>query len=377
MRPLALLSLIVLGITTPAFAAMPVTIAQLDQLLTADHGKSDSKIARELANLRLTERATSARLSHWQADNPGPRTREALIALADASSFLSLPPAEIPNDAPPDRDEQRRMLLLTIDYIGKTIANLPNLMATRATTHFEDTPLQPLVQPDWKSTHGVIGQYTDYEPLHITGKSAIAVTYRDGHEVEQVTSAGVHAHPPPIGLTTSGEFGPILAVVLPDAIRNQMTWSHWEQGASSLAAVFSYRVPHEQSHYLVEFRPGPEMVHIYPEYHGEITIDPATGSVLRITAVSKLAPPWQAVSAAILVEYGPVLLGDRTYLCPLRGVALSEMPVTASTRGPLSNLKTRLNDVAFVRYHLFHADAHIIGAAESAQPENPPRPPEH
>jgi len=375
MRPVALFSLFVLGFTNLALAATPVTIDQLEQLLIAGHSKPDAKIARQLAGLQLTERATTARLNEWESEYQGARTRGALTVLADTSAFLALPPADIPTNPPPDSDAQRRMLLLTIDYIGKTIANLPNFMATRETTHFEDTPPQLLGQPDWKATHLDPGQYTDYEPLHITGRSAIPVTYRDGHEVEQTARAKAQVHGPPIGLTTSGEFGPVLAVVVPDAFRNQMMWSHWERWANGLAAVFAYHVPQGQSHYLVEFRPGPDWVQIHPEYYGEIAIDPATGSVLRITARSKLTPPWQAVSSAILIEYGRVLLGDRTYICPVKGVALSTMPVATSTQDPAAHLKTRLNDVAFVEYHLFHADAHIVGAAEPPQPENPPSTP--
>ena len=380
MRPLALLSLLLFGILPPALAARPVTIAQLEQLLLADHGKSDAKLAGQLADLQLTERASAARLARWQSDDPGPRTREALLELADASSFLDLPASDVSPNAPPDRDAERQMLSRTIDYASKTIRALPNFMATRETIHFEDTPPKELVAQGGAVGSGsvvrsmrsasVTTQETEYQPLHSTGKSIAAVAYRDGREVEEVSKAKARKSEPPIGLTTSGEFGPILAVVLADAVRSRMEWAYWEQGANGLTAVFRYQVAPEKSHYLVEFPHGPDLVRTYPAYSGEIAIDPATGSVLRLTLVSDLAPPFQMIDAAILVDYAPVVIGERTYICPVRGVALSKMPVSGSSQASSPPLQTRLNDVAFTQYHLFRADARIVAADE----ENPAAP---
>ena len=65
MRKLGLLLLLV-GIAFPALAAKRVTVEQLEQLLAAAHGKPDAEVARQLSDLELTERLSSARLSRWE-----------------------------------------------------------------------------------------------------------------------------------------------------------------------------------------------------------------------------------------------------------------------------------------------------------------------
>jgi len=361
MRQLAVLSLFLLATLPPAFAARQLTVAQFEQLLLADHGDSDAKLAGQLAGVELSERASASRLARWESDFPGPRTREALIELADTSSFLDLPPADIPPTAPPDREAERQMLSRTIDYASKTIQALPNFMATRETIHFEDTPSHPVSDQFQVGRLNSVaaGDQTDYRPIHVAGKSAVAVAYRDGHEVVDATTTKARSREPDVGLTTFGEFGPILSVVLADAVRSHMEWGYWEQRADGLTAVFRYQVAQPQSHYLVSFIGGPDNGHTYPAYHDEIAIDPATGSVLRLTVVSDLAPLFQMIDTAILVGYAPVVIGDRTYICPVRGVALSKMPASGSTQTSPS-LQTRLNDVTFTEYHLFRADVRII-----------------
>jgi hypothetical protein len=374
MRPFALLSLLLLGILPPAFALKPVTVAQLEQLVSqnqgkSDQGKSDAKVAAQLADLQLTERASAAHLARWEVEFPGPRTREALIELADASSFLGLPASDIPAGPPPDREAHRQMLSRTVDYAARTLRSLPNFMATRETTHFEDTPPQQRTENAGSIASGATSstlnsvnlatKTTEYQPLHSTGKSSVAVAYRDGQEVEDIPGKTRKREAAAIGLTTSGEFGPILAVVLADAFRSHMEWGYWEQGANGPIAVYRYLVPQSQSHYLVEFPHGPDLIRTYPTYRGEIAIDSTTGSVLRLTAVADLAPPFQNIDVAILVEFAPVVIGERTYICPVKGVALSKMPVAGNNSAAM---QTRLNDVAFTRYHLFRADARIVTA---------------
>lgn len=381
MRPLSVLGLFFLGIALPAFAQKPVTIAQFEDILTADRDAPDGKLAGQLAQLELTERASATRLARWEADFRGKQTREALIGLADASSFLDLPSSDTPPDPPPDRDAERQMLSRLVDYAAKVIPTLPNFIATRDTVHFEDSPSVERIEASGAGTgsdyHTMRSEnfskgMTKYQPLHVTGKSSFPVTYRDGKEVGDLPEEKKSRRDTvAMGLTTSGEFGPILSVVLNDAFRSHMEWGYWQQESNGLAAVYRYAVPQEKSHYLVEFLSGSDWAHIYPAYRGEIALDPATGSVLRLTLVAAPAPPWETISVAIRVDYAPVVIGDRTYICPVKGVALSRMPAAAgawSQSGLTPPLQTRLNDVAFTHYHLFRADARILGSNERIPP---------
>jgi hypothetical protein len=93
----------------------------------------------------------------------------------------------------------------------------------------------------------------------------------------------------------------------------------------------------------------------FPGYHGEITVDPSNGTILRLVLRADPQPSLPLVSADAVIEYGPVQLGGKTYVCPLKGVALSA-----------ESKRWWLNDIAFEQYHLYRASAQILaGPTES------------
>jgi hypothetical protein len=371
MRKLTLLLL--MGIALPAFSAKRVTVDQLNALLNASHRKADARLAEQLSGLELTERASSAKLAQWETEFPGHRTRDALMALADSSAFLQLSEAEIPKIPAPPLAEQQRILSLAAVYVSKIIPQLPNFLATRNTTYFEDSPSQQVYYPDISS--GVFG-VTEYRPLHVVGKSSTAVTYLDGREVADSGIAKGHPSGPRSDrLTTTGEFGPILAVVVGDALHGSVNWSHWEQGIAGPEAVLHYAVPRERSHYKLVSACQAGIEQEFPAYHGEIAVDPASGSVLRLMLVADMDPTCLVAKANIVVEYGSVAIGGRSYICPVKSVSLTRMPVFETPKGvqaPTAPLKTRLNDVSFDGYHLFRAESRILSGDNVKPPESNP-----
>jgi hypothetical protein len=75
----------------------------------------------------------------------------------------------------------------------------------------------------------------------------------------------------------------------------------------------------------------------------------------------------------ITIEYGPVEIGGRTYVCPLRSVSIVRVrPVRILSNsvdafrayGPYS---TMLNDISFDGYHIFRSQSHVL-------PDIPPTP---
>ena len=71
LRHLATLSVLLSGLALPAWAAKSLTIDQMEQLLAQLGGKPDGKVAAELDDVQLTQRVSSARLAHWEAEFPG------------------------------------------------------------------------------------------------------------------------------------------------------------------------------------------------------------------------------------------------------------------------------------------------------------------
>jgi hypothetical protein len=101
-------------------------------------------------------------------------------------------------------------------------------------------------------------------------------------------------------------------------------------------------------------------------YHGEITIDPKTGAVFRVTAQADFPPRSPMLRSDLMVEYGPIVIGGQTYICPARSVAISRSRTEKllhvwnmdfSVYGPF---ETTINDVTFSDYHLFRSESRIL-----------------
>ena len=344
----------------PNLAIRRVTVEQLEQMLEVAGRESDAELARQLSDVVLTERLSSTKLSSWIARLRGKKAREALVALADLSSFLDPPPAEVPADVSPDEGAQRSMISLAVDYLNKTIHQLPDVYATRTTVRYQETP-----------QYLEASAPVEYRPLRVAANSKATVLYRNGKEVVDSGGAkrkkdkGEDGH-----LVTYGVFGPLLGAVT-DAIASGLAWSHWEVGAGGRHTVFRYEIPAERSRYQVGAccLPDGDGNISFEEtvgYHGEIAIDPASGAILRLELVADLKSTTPLVRSDIMIEYGPVEIGGKTYICPVRSVSISrgrsvtpltEWDETFRTFGPYA---TMLNDVAFERYHMFRAKSRVL-----------------
>ena len=369
MRSLALF-LLLAATTASAFELKRVTVAQLEQEVSALQGKPDAKAAGQLTDLQLTERLSDAKFAQLQTVIPGTNARQALLILADTSAFLHLPPAEVPQTPAPDLPTQQRILTQTIHYVARTVRQLPNFSASRVTTRFEDMP-QGGIQ-------GATAHISySYQPFHLAGTLNSPVVFRDGQEVVDAAAKSKKNEPAMSGLTTNGEFGPILFTVLLDIAHNTIKWDHWEQRLDKTLAVFAFSVPREQSHYQVGaccLPNGPSHAsQQFSGYHGQIAVDPSDGTVFRIVVQADLKPTDPISRADIAVEYGPVEIGGRPYVCPARSVAIMvdntvPTPPAQTLRSPRIQptvtaelrTQTQVDDVAFTQYHLFRAESRMI-----------------
>jgi VWFA-related protein len=366
-RPWALVGMLV-GLAVPAYAVRPISVAELERVLAASQSLPDTELAAQLSDLQLTERLNWARLARWRAGLGRAKSERALLGLADRSAFLQPPAGEIPDRPAPDDTEQRRILGLTATYVGQAIPQLPRFYATRTTTYFEDTPGSATEMPE-----------TEGGSLHAVRISRTTVQYRDGREIVEPgpvkvekTRQGEH------GLRTWGAFGPVLGLVLVDAAQSKLGWGHWEQGATSPLAVFRYVVPKDKSHYEVRYccvaasyglesNPFQQM----SGYHGEMAVDPATGIIARLTLEAELGANDPISRAAIAVDYGPVELGGKTYICPSRSVSISMAKTIRNMQDPgghswrtMGPRQMLLNHVDFDQYHLFRAETRVLSGRE-------------
>jgi VWFA-related protein len=359
----------------PVFAARHVTVAQVDQVL-ASANATDAEVSRQILDMQLTERMSTEKLATLTVKCPGPASKQALLSLADVSAFLPLPAAAIPSTPMPDVATQREMIAKVADYVLKTMPMLPNFFATRVTTKFQETPLQ----------QRAYGNPIPYQPMHQVNTSTVTVLYRNGREVVDEgkvakTNARSKAKADSPGLSTWGVFGPILGTVLGDVARaNSLVWSHWQQTESGQQAVYRFSIPKDKSHYQVTYCCIPRVAeddYAFEQiagYHGEMAVDPANGTILRLTVQAELKPTDPISRADLVVEYGPVEIGGRTYVAPAKSVSISNAWKTKSAvtsgayyyddgNSSLSEIKqTSVNDVEFRDYHLFRADVNILTA---------------
>jgi hypothetical protein len=347
-----------------------VTVDQLEQALSVSSGRSDPEMAQALSNLELTERLSATRFAHLKTNLPGEKSQQGLLILADQAIFLPPPDDEIVQEPAPDPSATRQMLVQIVNYVNTTVRQLPNLMAIRETTGFEDRP-----EEDRLDATGTLS--LSYLPIHYVGRSSIAVTYRDRKEVADESATKPFKQGARIGgLATTGEFGPILSTAVADALKGKITWARWEQGTTSRVAVFHYEVPDEKSSYHVKFCCVPEGYNdtgqpdLKPfderaSYHGEIAFDPADGSILRITMEAQMPPKGLVPNAGIAIEYGPVDIGGKSYICPAKSVSVLQAH-TAMQQGMASRTnyqgqaKTYLNDVEFGQYRRFGSETRIL-----------------
>jgi hypothetical protein len=384
--------------TLPAFAVGQAaaskfklaTVEQLEQAVAAAHRKPDKRAAEQLGDLELTERLSTTRLERLKAGLPGEKARLALVALADRSAFLDLPAKEILPNAAPDGATQGQILSRAAGFVLSTVSRMPNFFATETVTRFQDMKVSPGVNPKISvSDHG----------FFVMDQRSNSVTYRNGREVIEaaVSKKLKSGESSTAGLTTRGVFGPLLDVVMGNIFHGKVTWSHWELGPAGPLAVFHYAVPEGKSDYTVQyccFQSGwGEMreFRAIPGYHGELAIDPASGAVLRLVLKAELQPSLPMRGSEELVEYGPVEIGGRTYICPLKSISITKMKALAShgsASGAGSKDKpgssagnelkqtvtenepavTAINDAVFENYHLFRAEVRIL-SEDSAETE--------
>ncbi|MGB6974610.1 MAG: hypothetical protein WBD67_08010 [Terracidiphilus sp.] len=342
-----------------------VNLTQLDEALRESRGRSDKKIAKQLARLGLTERFSLARVAQAQSRLPGKRSRQALALLADASAFLPLPDTDLPALPRPTLADQSQMLSRAVSFVAVNLSHLPNFLATRITEQYkrmDPNGQNPSRVPDW--SHFATHRET--------------IFFRDGREVSNPQKHGAAVLHDVAHLDVNGTFGTILVIVFRDAAHGKIEWSHWEQGALGPVAVYRYRIAKAESHYDIKFesltgaRLRRILQHQPTAYHGEIGVDPSSGAILRLTLEADPDPTSPIRRSDIAVDYGLVPIGGRKYTVPLYSVAISRGWTIATgqdgqTEGYGDEISI-LNQVTFTDYHVFRSESRIL-TGKPAEPD--------
>ena len=379
----------VLSVVFAIFTAIPVaaigpktmTPDELRQALQAVQSakSTDEAVAQQLAEVRLSARLTGTPLRQLVAMSPGPKTAQALHAIADSSAFLDPAPSEIPDRPAPSAQEQSAMFSQALRYAVHVLPTLPNFLATRVTEHYVDT------------MRGIDSESVQRGGLYLLGTYRTPIALRAGRETDdpsvlaslpgsQAKGRGKDAKADAganRGLSSWGEFGPILKVVLGDSIKGKLSWARWEVEDGKTVGVLRFAIDRSISHYGVNFCcettadftntsigiPDVVSKSVFRQagYHGTLELDRDTGTILRLTIEADLDPSDEIKQASMMVEYGPVKIGDDLHICPKRSVAVSISNARFESHGELDTAKRMLlNDVEFADYHRFGSEATLI-----------------
>ncbi|HEX4321721.1 MAG TPA: hypothetical protein VHZ52_12495 [Acidobacteriaceae bacterium] len=353
-------------------------IADVHQLLQTDRGERDRELAGQLNSLELTERLSTPQLASWKTRLHAKEAKAALTVLGDESVFLAPPMAEISDQPPPDESMQGQTVLRAEKYLDEVVPMLPDFSADATTVKYEQLSVDN--KDTWKTT-------PPNRNLIQAASEQATFLYRDGREqriVEKKADAARHIAVRN-DLNYKGIFGPILGFVFEDVRRgsSKLIWTRWERTSQGTLAVFHYRVRTENPLYGVVYccLAGGKVFQTLPEHHGEVAINPDTGAILRISVESgpgwiretDLSPLRPVLFSNMMVEYGPVDIGGRTFICPHRSVVMTRQRTVRPIRfwglsfdvyGPYQTL---MNDTIYTRYHKFGSDSRILPGFEVVQ----------
>jgi hypothetical protein len=340
--------------------AQTVTIAQVrDFLISQQKAKSsDTYSADRLGTVSLSERLDDETLRRLIRDTQaGPETIQQLRLLADYSIFIAPPPPDNLGSVPPTPDQQRRILDAGADYVQRALQRLPDFLATRTTQRFDNAPQPPTTKRGKPKIQ-----------LHWVGQLKDQITYRNGGEISDSSASSGTAEPSRLGLTSMGEFGPILSTVFGDFPQGSVVWSRWEVDAQNdRLAVFHFSVPKSASHYLIDFccysgddQFTEQSFRDKPAYHGEMVVDPNAGTVRRISIEADLDSTVPITASAIAVEYGNVEIGERSYVCPLNSIAILSVRSRIIEHIDGVGIQRQLNETQYADYHKFGSTSRIV-----------------
>lgn len=380
-----LLCLLAAVFAVPPAGALPVSVKQLERKI-ASLREPDAAAARDLGVLQLTERLNWASFKELETQLPGEQSREALLAIADASQFLPPPRDEGATQNPPSRAEQQQLLAQTRAYVRSVLPQRPNFVAVRHILRFQDRGADYQIQSFTPADDG-----THDPPLLPVAKQTDTVRYVDGQETqsEEAKSNGF-ASGIQSSLDTTGTFGAILGTILADTTHRRARWIRWEKGDRGPLAVFSFDVPKRQSHYEVNYCcvSADEFTHVDPAtgvfhdsagYRAEIAVEPETGVIVRLALDAPMSEFTPLRRVAVFVEYAPMTIAGKSYICPVHSVTITSAPVAPQVHlwsvGEAVDLR-RVNvvtDTRFTGYKRFAGEMRIVKDVPQGPPPQAPR----
>jgi hypothetical protein len=394
--------LVLLLLTAPTWAAKTLTIQQLKDLLVSmqQSNKSDAEVAIKLKQLALCEELTLSTMNNLLIFAPGPQSLEQMYVLEARSADLAPPASDLPSTPAPDAAAQQAILAKTAAYVTTVYALTPALTATKTTLRYQDNVEGVASSSGISSSAKSLETGSLFSNLATSYFHSTEAPVVSEHGAEMLpaekdkTSWGANS------MIALLQPDPSLGSIFQQAqATGSIKWLRWELVNGRQVAVYSFGVPKKDSRLEVDIccfpifkqtgdmtfyqamtnempivpvnvnmygtPPGPDsgdmggasqsvgggvkgtfqsntewrdFKAIVP-YHGELFINPGTGIVVRMIIETELKPDEVVDQMDTRIDYGPVKVGDRLLVAPVRTFITTE--VVPNGESGASMIRTR------------------------------------
>lgn len=194
----------------------------------------------------------------------------------------------------------------------------------------------------------------------------VSVTYFDGREsYKDATRNGKKVDWKSLkdsGTFSEGEYGTMLYDIFQPGSAATFTLRGRDTFGGVPTEVYDYVIQQENSHWTLNF----DKQSIRPKYKGAIWIDPKEMMVRRVEMEGVSLPSTYPVSAVeAVLEYGPVRIGDKTYLLPTSSQNLACFRFQPGCV---------MNELEFRNYKKFTAEVTISSSESTVSFDSDPKP---
>ena len=354
-------ALILLFTAAPAWGARKITVGQLEDLLHSlqQDKKNDAEVATALKQVELSEELTRSTMNSLVGYVPGPLSTEQIYILEARSADLVPPERDLPKTPAPDAAGQKAILDRAAAYVSTTYDKLPDLTATKTTLRFQDNvdavDANSGLQGGAKDVVTNAGFSNPTAFVHYINSTAAEVSSQRGTEKmpaeKDKTKWGAN------GMIALGTPDPSLGVVFREAqASGTLQWLRWELINGKAAAVYTFKVDSRKARLPVDVCCFPRVnqagiAKFYSAttaqamgggsggggvagnfqtttewnkfsntapYHGEVFVDPDSGTVVRLITQVELKPTDLVHQLDTRIDYGPVQAGDKTLIAPVK-----------------------------------------------------------
>jgi len=343
-------------------AAKKITVQELKELLTQlqQQKKGDEEVANALKQVEMSEQLTPEALNGIASDLPGQQSLAQMYVLEARGAMLPPPPSDVPADPAPDAAGQKALLDKAAEYVSKTYAQLPEVIATKTTLRFQDS------MDTVAASSGMKGSAKEVDVGSVLANSPQFYRFINTADTSVESSNGVEKLPSGKDPTPWGrngyialqEQGPVLTTVMNEAqAAGKINWVRWENVNGKKAAVFSFVVDKKKSRYAVNYCcfPDTEQAGLFNTgnrstaslnpavhgnfqtntdwknykatvgYHGELFINAETGIVVRLIQDADFKSTDVVHQEATRIDYGPVTIGDKALVLPVKAFVNTEV----------------------------------------------------